>query len=1139
VKEDTRREQIIDIIRREFIGPDPLDFDGLIQENGEEILTSDNPLIRYSAGILFPQGMRYNTDDDDENDSEVENRNSDFEPDNNLSDNGSLSSQELLKEAEELINLSNSFKQSAISITAAVYNNDKISVQVVAGQYYPADPTSEKIKAKKVYRRVPVKWPENEAFLELPTNVKPLKKVSVNTNSSGKGLEFCITFRYLNKQKNFSVYTFTLENTEEIDYESQSPKETDCFFQIEFTLNSIIGFCPMPENSYSDKDEDVLSNKLLYRNIKNYAIGHGCSADWIEQEDVVKTIKSTLIPSYEIKPIIPRNFSGLSLKMLDMSDYGDFEKTLESLRDLCREYQKWIADKETIAKGFSSEYSEIAKKHLEECKHCCQRMTIGIDLLQKNEIAKKAFMYMNRAMLLQQLHYRLPLQLWEADSENHVFLDKKTEKLPDIMDKTTWYDDDNQKYGEWYPFQIAFILINIESLLNPYSEDRAKVELIWFPTGGGKTEAYLGLSAFSIFLRKMLNKNDAGTIIIMRYTLRLLTAQQYDRASSMICACEVIRKEKENELGKNRITIGLWVGSGTTPNKMNDGEGSAVKEFDKLYRGTITDNPFGVLKCPWCGAQMGVINTKNRVEHLKGYHKIVIGNKKNIVFQCDNQDCDFSRDNFILPLLVVDEAIYENPPTLIIGTVDKFAMLPYWPEAQTIFGIRNGEQNAPPDLIIQDELHLISGPLGSMVGHYETMINALCTRKTSEGILKPKIVASTATISRAREQCHALYDCGRDNVIQFPPSGIDAGESFFAYTNINAIGRIYAGIFAPAASSHATTNIRLYAALLYAAKAIVVDTEIKRDPYWTNLGYYNSLRELGQAVTWISADITEYLHTIYKRRNEDLVENYKENRRYIYRSEELTSRIKNDKIASSLMNLAIEYPQKDKDTPIDICLATNMISVGVDIPRLGLMTVAGQPKTSSEYIQATSRVGRTSKAPGLIFVVYNPGKPRDRSHYEHFRSYHSKIYSFVEPTSVTPFSSPLRERALHAIIFGLVRLLGDKTTFNDPKQIPPPDELNEIAEIIKNRVHDVDESEFDNTSKHIGLVLEKWKNQLPQKYHDFMAQDPVPLMYPAGKRPNINWEGRGFETPMSMRSVDLPCEITVLPNGYINEEKDI
>jgi len=1122
---DTRREQIIEIIKREFIGPDPMPEEGMIQDNGEEILTSDNPLIRYSAGILFPQGININFDNDNEQEKENEN----FEAESNEVEinDGDYFAKEMLEEAEELINLSNAFKQSAISITAAVNKNDKIFINVKAGQYE---------KTEKVYKRIPIFWNNKAKQLNLPSDKEPLVKFPVTDDNLETRLNFCITYRYTDKNKLFSVYTFILENSKEIDYENQSPRESDCYFQVEFELVSVLGFASLPKyTTTSVEDEDNLSNKLLYRKIKNYAIGHGCSAEWEDAENV-KKIKSTIIPSYEIKPILPKSFHDLELNMLDLSDYGNFGNSLKNLKLLCQRYKEWIIETENVSKELPDEFARIAAINIEKCKTCQQRMLYGIGILETDENIRKAFLYMNRVMLLQQLHYKLPLQLWESNSSNNVILDKKYDKLPDISNSTTWYDIENQKYGIWRPFQIAFILINIESINNPYSEERKQVELIWFPTGGGKTEAYLGLSAFTIFLRRLKNKDDTGTTIIMRYTLRLLTAQQYERASSMICACEIIRKEKESELGESRITIGLWVGSGTTRNRM----GEAVEDFDKMYRGNKTDNPFGILKCPWCGAQMGIIKTKNKNNHIKikGYRKVVVGRRQKIVFQCDNEDCDFNKDDFILPLDVIDEAIYENPSTLIIGTVDKFAMLPYWPEARSIFGINNKNNVNPPELIIQDELHLISGPLGSMVGHYETMINALCTKKTENGMITPKIIASTATISRAKEQCHALYCCGKENVIQFPPPGIDAGESFFAYTDNKATGRKYVGIFAPAASSHATTNIRLYATLLYAAKALAVESECERDPYWTNLGYYNSLRELGQAATWINADITEYLHTIYKRRYEDKKENYRENRRYIYHVEELTSRIKSDKIASSLQSLAVTYPRENDndDYPIDICLATNMISVGVDIPRLGLMTVAGQPKTSAEYIQATSRVGRTEEASGIIFTVYNPGKPRDRSHYEHFKSYHSKIYSFVEPTSVTPFSSPLRKRALHAVIFGLIRLLDYMDTYTDPGNIPQPEERQKIIDIIKKRVLEIDESECENTLRNISSIFEKWKNNKPQIYHDFMAGDRVPLMYPAGIKPNVNWEGRGFETPMSMRSVDLPCEVLVLPNGYFEEE---
>ena len=322
------------------------------------------------------------------------------------------------------------------------------------------------------------------------------------------------------------------------------------------------------------------------------------------------------------------------------------------------------------------------------------------------------------------------------------------------------------------------------------------------------------------------------------------------------------------------------------------------------------------------------------------------------------------------------------------------------------------------------------------------------------------------------------------------------------------------------------------------SKAITVENEAERDGYWTNVGYFNSIRELGQTETWIKADIDEYLHVIYKRRYEDKEEGYSEKRRYIYEDEELTSRISSDKIPFILQKLGYEYPVIAKDKrPVDICLATNMISVGVDIPRLGLMTVSGQPKTTSEYIQATSRVGRNSKAPGLVFTIYNPGKPRDRSHYEHFETYHSRIYCNVEPTSVTPFSAQLRERALHAIIFGLLRLKGDSDLNADPPKLPRFDDVDEIKEIITARIKAIDVDELEKTLDHIDSIIAKWEIQEPGKYQDFAAGEVLPLMFPAGSMRNANWGDRGFPTPTSMRSVDASCEAMVLEGGYFEEDE--
>lgn len=1126
---DTRREQIVDIITREFIGPDPIKKPRMIQDNGEEILSSDPPRIRYTAGILFPQKVIIDSNTADENSEVIENDTPDLQNHDEQAKQGGT--REYLADAEELINLSNAYQQSAISMTAVVAHGDQVKVSVSAGMYHSIkvkDPETDVERIK--YPRIPLAWDNNGNALELPDENEGVKKYRVFHEEKETRLVFAITYRY--KYDNCTLYTFTLQN----DLVCESAiRDEDCYFQVQFDLISDQGFPAMPETEKLINDNDYLSNQMLYRNVKTYAIGHGCAANWDENEIPVKRISTSIFPVYEMKPIVPSQIDGVSLDMYKMSDLGNKEESMNELESLCDKYGAWINELSESVSSISDKGT--ATRHIDNCKRCLKRMQEGVELLRTDADVLLAFQLMNRAMLLQQLHYNLPLQKWICEDGKTIHLEDPITVLPDINNRKTWYDSDYKVYGTWRPFQLAFVLMNLKSMSQKNSDERSIVDLIWFPTGGGKTEAYLGLSAYTIFIRRIKDKNNAGTAILMRYTLRLLTSQQYERAAAMICACDIIRKEFEDKLGESRISIGLWVGDATTPNKMKN----AIDAYKKIYRdGSVSENsPIVILKCPWCGAQMGVIRT-GKTFATPGYKKVPNGRKEKLILQCANEEhgCAFSKIGFELPLQIVDDEIYSNPPTLLLGTVDKFAMLPYRPEAQTIFGIKDGIRVTAPDLIIQDELHLISGPLGSMVGHYETMINELCTYENDGIRVSPKIIASTATISRAGEQCRALYGCRAENVMQFPPPGLDAGNSFFAKEDRDAVGRMYVGVFAAASSSIATTTIRLYASLLYAAKAISVDNESERDGYWTNVGYFNSIRELGQTETWIKADIEEYLHVIYKRRYEDKEDGYKENRRYIYKDEELTSRVSSDKIPFSLQSLGYEYPMSAEDKrPVDICLATNMISVGVDVPRLGLMTVSGQPKTTSEYIQATSRVGRNKKAPGLVFTIYNPGKPRDRSHYEHFETYHSRVYCNVEPTSVTPFSSQLRERALHAIVFGLLRLKGNGELNQDPPKLPNVEEIDKIKDIIAERIEAIDEDELDKTLEHIDSIMEKWEIQEPGKYQDFSAGDILPLMFPAGTIRNASWGKRGFPTPTSMRNVDASCEAAVLENGYYEEDE--
>ena len=1138
-----RRDQIIDLIKREMIGPDPIDWEGCRQEDGEEILTVDTPQNRYIAGILYPKGIL----DAEAEASMVENMveeadaDEETEEDKDQEDNDI----EFMDDAEELINRSNSFQQSAMSITVAVRNEDRIVPYVSAGYYIKTDYIDPKGENKSVrFSRRPIKWNNNGKTIELPVPAKTLIKYPVGES----GLQFDITLRMT--KGTFSIYTFTLENT--YTSAAKNDLDTQSYFQCEFALNSETGFIPLPDSiKINVHDQDYLSNKMMYRDVFNYAIGHGCAADWEDKNGRVHRIETAVFPSFEVKPVMPSRIEGISLKMYEFGPRGNFTHAVGELVEMCNQYEGWIRELEEKKKTLE-QFSETAETHIQNCRVCLTRMREGIELLENDNEVRIAFQYMNLAMLEQQLHFHLPLQKWKEARDNEIELEQPVKILPDPDNPDTWYDKEHNHYGQWRPFQIAFVLMNLKSMRHRRCDERGIVDLIWFPTGGGKTEAYLGLSAYTIFIRRLMNKEDAGTAIIMRYTLRLLTAQQYERASAMICACESIRQEHSDLFGNTRISIGLWVGGDTTPNKMDD----AMAAYSQLMAGKTEDNPFVMLKCPWCGAQMGVFRSEKGITKLPGYYRNKgKGGKYFFQFKCHNtaNNCLFSRINSPLPLYIIDEDIYEKKPTLLLGTVDKFATLPMRPQAQGLFGYEDGTKVTAPDLIIQDELHLISGPLGSMVGHYETLISELCTIHTSDGDIRPKIIASTATISRAREQCNALYACGKDKVFQFPPSGLDAGESFFAYEDREKQGRRYVGIMASGSPSDTTTAIRLYATLLYAAKQIEVEKENDRDAYWTNIGYFNSLRELGQAATWIHADIDNYLDIIYKRHflhKKYEREEYRDHRRYIYRDEELTSRIAGDKVGASLSNLNIAYTgERNKrgvaaDIPIDICLATNMISVGLDVPRLGLMTVNGQPKTTSEYIQTTSRVGRDQRnAPGLVFTLYRPARARDKSHYEHFHDYHSKLYCSVEPTSVTPFSSPVRERAIHALLVGIFRLEAGKAYNTAAPKLPKESIIEYAKAVIKERVIRVEEEELEDSIKYMNDFLEKWEDWNPAVWEgikrppDFVSyKEDIPLIYPAGTQPSPSWNGRGKETPTSMRNVDAECEARIMTHRYKAKE---
>lgn len=893
-------------------------------------------------------------------------------------------------------------------------------------------------------------------------------------------------------------------------------------FQIGFTVTATDGLTiePYPEAERCGRDDEEQSIDLLYRNKRTYAIGHGCAAEWDGGGGTpVSEVRAVALPAYDVVSLTPNIYLTDDTGNYLLDHEGRRQAVTVSMKELAngtrqgheqvetvlRLYAEWIDARKAEITDLPERLRQAACRHMEAAETALERMTTGWGLVCSNRTARQAFRWANEAMLYQQVRSNFPLRELER-REGGLLRPKGTHPEPCIP----------QGKGTWRPFQIAFILASLPELVDPSHRNRTLVDLIFFPTGGGKTEAYLGACAISLLARRLRNPDDVGTDTLMRYTLRLLTAQQFLRASSLVCVLESIREEHSDALGTEPFSIGIWLGSTSTPNKWEQ----AVEKLDRLQSNVQQENLFLLLRCPWCGAQMGPKPRGKRGQDVAGYEKA--GGGKRVVLRCVDPQCLYARRSG-LPVHVVDEDIYEVRPSIVIGTVDKFAMMAWHPEARSLFGLNDeGERiSSPPNLIIQDELHLISGPLGSMVGLYEGVIDELCTDRRGGEAIPPKIIASTATIRRYEDQIKALY--GRERVALFPPHGLEDGHSFFAEPAVTEDGtpepgRRYVGVMSASFGSTQTVQTRVAAATL---QAVCKVPEEDRDGYWTNLNFLNSMRELGNTVSLLQSDVPDYL-TRLKRRDGVIL-------RWPSRTMELTSRRRSDEIPKAIEQLQTRYsPGRNRQDAIDICLASNIIEVGVDIDRLGLMTIVGQPKTTAQYIQVSGRVGRrASTSPGLVITIYGAAKPRDRSHYERFQTYHQQLYAQVEPTSVTPFAAPVLRRALHAAIVAYIRQI----TSSKRRPSPFPEKLfEEVVELLRERARICDADEVANLERMADKRARQWAGWECTEWNVNPAPwgDPEQgLMRFAGSKPDPGSKTISWEVPTSMRNVDAECRLEI------------
>jgi len=825
---------------------------------GEEILIRDTPTKRYGIGVLYKYGVEtelYVSETgsdsigligkihDEAGHQEDDNKD---ERDDNIFTNVDKIADKISKltgvEGQNDLDLSlaNSYRPCSmgVSFLAEITEQTEITVDVTGGRYENFTVEINGSPAKW-WVRIPVTFTGKYLGKSLLINQQSVIKPDIVENQNTGPLDLHIELYARPYQDNKQLITVVLVNRTA----SGSIDESSLFqTHIEVKVLSSDGkksILPYPGLSIEQlKDDEDLSLALLYRKRPTYAIGHGCSANWetVGENDRPSWISAECIPIYETPSMTPdiqdKNNQPIKVSMRVLAGLVPDNDGFEVLEKIVELYEDWIVEREAEIRMLQPELQNIATKHMEAARRCANRMRDGVNYLKNNPQAFRAFQLANEAILLQQLHARKELRKATYDDKA-----KRISFSEDFQEINPLLQDTNK--GDWRAFQIAFLLMSLRSAVDGFAPDRETVELIWFPTGGGKTEAYLGLAAFALFMRRMNDNEDDGVHVLMRYTLRLLTTQQFQRSARLICAMEYIRKKNRELLGNLPFSIGLWVGGNNTPNTRNE----ALTILRKLNKGDrSTDNKFVLDRCPWCGAQMGPLNHSGRTSKKLPVQVIgYIQEGPTVVFKCPDNKCPFSSG---LPVYVIDEDIYEFKPSLIIGTVDKFAMLAWNALPRALFGIgKDGKRIAsPPGLIIQDELHLIAGPLGSMVGLYESVIEELCTDRRGSIPVKPKIVCSTATIRRYKEQIKALY--AREDAVLFPPPGLDEGDSFFGrYATQKdgklAPGRKYIGIHAPGLGSMQTVQVRTFTALLQASMQL---SEDERDPWWTLLIFFNSFR---------------------------------------------------------------------------------------------------------------------------------------------------------------------------------------------------------------------------------------------------------------------------------------------------------
>ena len=1047
------KDYILGLVKTELIGP--------VQE--QEVLES-SPLNTYVCGILWAQPLNptggKSEDECDFETNQVLVDSSDVGDENNEESIKAVPTEPDLDDTGDDVIAKSALRKPSTMGVSVMLGADTTAVEATFsfGTYNHSEEIREygnegKTRRYHLYTRTQhsVKMHfdfSTEGIFYASDKVEKLKEYGISINATKR----------MGKLGQERLITFSISNDKHAQSQDVILNESalfQCQFDIETPTGEFVALDPGFSSIYDIEDE-ILA--MQYRNIRNYAQGHGCATNFKIKNGKCRFIQSEFIPVSEVRQMKPLEVEKEEQELFSLQylSTGNKEEIIAGLSAFVGKYSKWL--KEQSEYGKKAEFKKFGRAVtdcLNNISKCIDRLCDGISCLKSNDIAWRSFVLCNKSMYRQRVSMALINGDITSASEFTVKMDEP----------------------KWYPFQLFYLLMIIPDFVNEDSAYKDVVDLLWFPTGGGKTEAYLAVSAFIIFYERLSeSRSFYGTTIIMRYTLRLLTIQQFERASALICACEEIRKAEH--LGGNEISIGLWIGSGSAPNRLKEAQDALEKLIagEQLYE---LSTPVQITKCPYCGKVLSAANYKIDDDGMK--------------IVCD--DCG------PLPIYIVDDDIYDKVPTLVISTVDKFARIVWEERTGRIFGC-NIDTNKPR-LIIQDELHLISGPLGTLTGLYESAIDKLCQDENGN---KPKIIASTATVKNAAYQIAGLY--GREH-FQFPPSGLDSTNSFFAVqaTKEEKPSRFYVGL-SEQGGSMVDLMIRTYSVLSVADYFLSAYPEYDEkvvDQYYTIIGYFNAIKDLGTASTIVKERMRAYISSLLNGKfiaeskkldigksgndeeddeQEGLQDSKKEKYRYGCRMRpgELTSRRTSTEVKNILDELKKRYENDSDNSQVyKYILSSNMFSVGVDINRLGLMVVYGQPKSNSDYIQATSRVGRSN--PGLVFCLYNAFRSRDRSYYERFNQYHSCFYRYVEPTSVTPFSQRSIEKGLHSVFIALVRHLVAGMEHNDTasKFSESDRTVQEIYRYLLARIKAIQPDAYSFAKDYLNAVIESWSDSVGQK----------------------------------------------------------